>query len=118
MSLPGNQTVLPAPSNQPTISYGQTANIDATNSYPNGYAINLTTTETGAYLATVPCLIQITAGESIQSVWVKNTSENQSSPCVVICVGGTINGKESYALNANGQFTIVTGDGSGNLTAS
>jgi hypothetical protein len=118
MSLLANQAVLPAPSQPATISYGTTANIDATNSYPNGYAINLTTTEIGAYLATVPALIQITAGSSTQAIWIKNTSGNQSSPCVIICVGGTINGKLSYALNANGQFTIFTGDGSGNFTTS
>jgi hypothetical protein len=98
--------------------YGVTANIDATNSYPNGYAINLTTTEIGAYLATVPCLINITAGSSTKAVWIKNTSGNQSSPCVVLAVGGTINGKLSYTLTADGQFTIFTGDGAGNLTTS
>jgi hypothetical protein len=37
---------------------------------------------------------------------------------MVITVGGTINGKESHPLNANGQFTIFTGDGSGNFTTS
>jgi len=118
MSLPGNQAVLPPPSKPSTISYGQAANIDAVNSYPRGYAINLTTTEIGAFLATVPCLIQITAGGSTQAVWIKNTSGNQSSPWIVICVGGTINGLESYTLNANGQFTVFTGDGSGDLTTS
>jgi hypothetical protein len=118
MSLPANQSVLPAPSQPATISYGTTANIDATNSYPNGYAINLTTTGVGAFLATVPCLINITAGASTQAVWSKNTSGNQSSPSVVIAVGGTINGKQAYSLIANGQFIIFTGDGAGNLTTS
>ena len=117
MSLDPITAVLPAPSTPNTISYGNTANIDATNAYPNGYSINLTTTEVGAYLATVPCLINITAGASTQAVWIKNTSGNQSSPCVVICAG-TINGKVSYTLTANGQFTVFTGDGSGNLTTS
>jgi hypothetical protein len=83
MSLPANQSVLPAPSKPPTISYGQTANIDAVNSYPNGFAINLTTTEIGAFLATVPCLIKITAGSSTQAVWIKNTSGNQTMNSVV-----------------------------------
>jgi hypothetical protein len=118
MSLPGNQAVLPPPSKPSTISYGQAANIDAVNSYPDGFAINLTTTEIGAFLATVPCLINITAGASTEAVWIKNTSGNQSLNSVVIAVGGTINGQESYALNANGQFTIFTGDGSGNLNVS
>jgi hypothetical protein len=118
MSLPGNQAVLPAPSQPSTLSYGTTANIDATNAYPNGYAINLTTTEIGAYLVTVPCLINITAGSSTQALWIKNTSGNQSSPCVVVCVGGTINGKQGYVLTANGQFSIFTGDGNGNLVTS
>jgi hypothetical protein len=118
MSLPANQSVLPAPSQPVTISYGTTANIDATNSYPNGYAINLTTTEVGAYLATVPCLINITAGTSTQALWIKNTSGNQSSPVVVVCLSGTINGKPGYVLTANGVFTIFTGDGAGNLTTS
>jgi hypothetical protein len=116
--LPGNQAVLPPPSQPSTLSYGVTANIDAVNSYPNGYAINLTTTQIGVFLATVPSLIKITPGSSTQAIWIKNTSGNQSSPCVVICVGGTINGKLSFTLTANGQFTIFTGDGSGNLTAS
>ena len=116
--LPGNQAVLPPPSQPSTLTYGETANIDAVNSYPNGYAINLTTTGIGAFLATVPCLIKITAGSSTQAVWIKNTSGNQSMNSVVICVGGTINGNQSYTLNANGQFTIFTGDGAGNLTTS
>jgi hypothetical protein len=118
MSLPANQAVLPPPSQPSTLSYGMTANIDATNSYPNGYAINLTTTQIGAFLATVPSLIQITAGSSTQAVWIKNTSGNMSSPSVVVCEGGTVNGKLSYALIANGQFIIFTGDGSGNLITS
>jgi hypothetical protein len=118
MSLSANQSVLPAPSQPATISYGTTANIDATNSYPNGYAINLTTTGVGAFLATVPCLINITAGTSTQALWIKNTSGNQSSPCIVLAVGGTINGKVSYTLTANGKFVIFTGDGAGNLTTS
>ena len=45
MSLPANQAVLPPPSQPSTLTYGQTANIDATNSYPNGYAIDLATTQ-------------------------------------------------------------------------
>jgi hypothetical protein len=117
MSLPGNQTVLPPPSKQSTISYGQAANIDAVNSYPNGYAINLATTEIGAFLATVPCFIRIMVGDSTLAIWIKSTSGNQSLNCVVLC-GGTINGQQSYALNANGQFTIFTGDGGSNLTTS
>jgi hypothetical protein len=118
MSLPANQAVLPPPSQPSTLSYGTTANIDATNSYPNGFAISLATTPVGAYLATVPSLIRITAGSSTQAVWIKNTSGNQSSPCVVLAVGGTINGTQSYTLVANGQFVVFTGDGSGNLTTS
>jgi hypothetical protein len=115
MSLPANQAVLPPPSQPSTLSYGVTANIDAVNSYPNGYAINLTTTEIGAFLATVPCLINITAGSSTQAIWIKNTSGKNS---LIIAVGGTIDGKQSYPLNSNGQFTIFSGDGSGNLTTS
>jgi hypothetical protein len=118
MSLPANRVVQPSPSTPNTISYGETENIDATNSYPQSFPINLTTTEVGAFLATVPCLIQITAGSSTQAVWIKNTSGNQSSPSVVIAVGGTINGKQAHSLSASGQFIIFTGDGSGNLTTS
>jgi hypothetical protein len=113
MSLDPITVVLPAPSQPSTISYGQTASIDATNAYPSGFAINLTTTEVGAYLATVPCFIKITAGSSTQAVWIKNTSG--SSPCAVTAVGGTINTKPSYNLISNGQFTVFTGDGQGNL---
>jgi hypothetical protein len=118
MSLDPITAVLPGPSQPSTIVYGNTANIDALNSYPNGFAIDLTTTEIGTYFATVPSLINITAGSSTQAIWIKNTSGNQSSPCVVVCVGGTINGKVGYTLTANGQFTIFAGDGSGNLTTS
>src|ERR1700689_212307 len=118
MSLPGNQAVLPAPSTPNTISYGETANIDATNAYPNGYSINLTTTTVGAYLATIPCLINITAGASTQAIWIKNTSGNQSMGSVVTAVGGTINAKPFYVLTASAQFVVFTGDGSGNLTTS
>jgi hypothetical protein len=42
MSLPGNQAVLPPPSQPATLTYGEAANIDALNSYPNGYTIDLT----------------------------------------------------------------------------
>ena len=118
MSLPANQSVLPPPSQPSTLSYGTTANIDAVNSSPNGYAINLTTTTVGAYLATVPCLINITAGASTQAVWIKNTSGNQSMGSVVTAVGGTINAKPFYVLTASAQFVVFTGDGSGNLTTS
>ena len=118
MSLPGNQAVLPPPSQPATLTYAEAANIDATNSYPNGYAVDLTSTQVGAFLATVPSLVKITAGDSTQALWIKNTSGNQSSPCVVIAVGGNINGQQSYTLTANGQFTIFTGDGAGNLITS
>ena len=57
MSLPANQAVPPPPSQPSTLSYGVTARIDATNSYPNGFAINLATTPVGAYLATVPSAV-------------------------------------------------------------
>ena len=117
MSLPGNQSVLPPPSQPSALSYGVTANIDAVNS-SNGFDIDLTTAEIGTFLATVPSLIRITPGSSTQAIWIKNTSGNQSSPCVVIAVGGNINGEQSYTLTANGQFTVFTGDGSGNLTTS
>jgi hypothetical protein len=118
MSLPGNQTVLAPPSNPSTISYGTAANIDAINSYPKGYAINLTTTEVGAFLAVVPCLIKITARDSTEAIWIKNTSGNRSLNTVVVCEGGTINGAQSCILSAIAQFTIFTGDGEGNLTTS
>lgn len=118
MSLPGNQAVLPPPSQPSRISYGQAANIDALNSYPNGFAIDLTSTGIGAFLATVPCVIRITAGSSTKAVWVKNTSGNQSLSSVVVCNGGTIDSSPFFVLKANAQFTIFTGDGSGNLTTS
>jgi hypothetical protein len=117
MSLPGNQSVLPPPSNPTAVSYGDTAIIDALNSN-GGYDIDLTTTEIGAFIATVPCIIRITPGVSTQAVWIKNTSGNQTVNVVVECVGGTIDGKPTFGLNANGQFTIFTGDGAGNLTTS
>jgi hypothetical protein len=116
MSLPGNQSVLPPPSQPTTLTYGEAANIDATNSYPNGFAIDLTTTQIGAFLATVPSLVKITAGSSTQAVWIKNTSGNRSSNSIVICVGGTVDGEPAFVLPANAQFTVFTGDGSGNLT--
>jgi len=116
MSLDPTTAVLTPPSSPSTLSYGTTASIDATNAYPQGFSINLTTTEIGAYLATVPCFIKITAGTSTQAIWVKNTSG--SSPCLVTAVGGTINTKPSYNLISNGQFTVFTGDGAGNLTTS
>jgi hypothetical protein len=116
MSLPGNQSVLPPPSQPTTLTYGEAANIDAVNSYPNGYVIDLTTTQVGAFLATVPSLIRITAGSSTQAVWIKNTSGNRSSNGIVVCVGGTVDGEPAFVLPANAQFTVFTGDGSGNLT--
>jgi hypothetical protein len=118
MSLPGNQAVLPPPSKPTTLNYGETANIDALNSYPNGYAIDLTTTQIGAFLATVPSLIRVTAGSSTQAVWTKNTSGNRSSNTVVVCVGGTIDGEPAFVSKANAQFTVFTGDGNGNFTTS
>ena len=116
MSLPGNQSVLPPPSQPANLTYGEAANIDALNSYPNGFNIDLTTTEVGAFLATVPSLIRITAGSSTQAVWIKNTSGNRSSNTVVVCVGGTVDGEPAFVLPANAEFTVFTGDGSGNLT--
>jgi hypothetical protein len=116
MSLPGNQSVLPPPSQPTTLTYGNAPSIDALNSYPNGYSIDLTTTQIGAFLATVPSLIRITAGSSTQAVWIKNTSGNRSSNSIVVCVGGTVDGEPAFVLPANAQFTVFTGDGSGNLT--
>ena len=63
----------------------------------------------------MPSLIRITPGSSTQSIWIKNTSGNRSSNSVVVCVGGTIDSKPAFVLNANAQFT---GDGGGNLTTS
>jgi hypothetical protein len=88
------------------------------NSYPNGYSIDLATTEIGAFLATVPSLIRITAGSSTQAVWIKNTSGNRSSNSIVVCVGGTVDGEPAFVLPANAQFTVFTGDGGGNLATS
>jgi hypothetical protein len=118
MSLPGIQAVLPPPSQPANLTYAEAANIDALNSYPNGYSIDLTTTQIGAFLATVPTLIRINAGSSTQAVWIKNTSGNRSSNSIVVCVGGMIDGEPAFVLNANAQFTVFTGDGSGNLTTS
>lgn len=118
MSLPGNQAVLPPPSQPTTLTYGEAANIDALNSYPNGYSIDLTTTQIGTFLASVPSVIRITAGSSTQEVWIKNTSGNRSSNTVVVCVGGNVDGEPAFVLPANAQFTVFTGDGSGNLTTS
>ena len=118
MSLPGNQSVLPPPSQPTTLTYGEAANIDAVNSYPNGYSIDLATTEIGAFLATVPSLIRITPGSSTQAVWIKNTSGNRSSNSIEVCVSGTVDGEPAFVLPANAQFTVFTGDGSGNLTTS
>jgi hypothetical protein len=100
MSLPGNQAVLPPPSQPANLTYGEATNIDALNSYPNGYSIDLTTTQIGAFLATVPSLIRITAGSSTQAVWIKNTSGNRCSNSVVVCVGGTRNSLCSRAMAA------------------
>jgi hypothetical protein len=103
MSLPGNQSVLPPPSQPANLTCGEAANIDALNSYPNGYAIDLTTTQIGAFLATVPSLIRITAGSSTQAVWIKNTSGNRSSNSIVVCVGGTVDGEPAFVLPPNAQ---------------
>jgi hypothetical protein len=97
MSLSGSQSVLPPPSQPSRITYGQTANIDAVNS-SKGYDIDLTTTEIGAFLATVPCVIRITPASSTQAVWIKNTSGNQSMNCVVQCVGGTIDRQANLSV--------------------
>jgi hypothetical protein len=62
MPLPGNQTILPPPSEPTTLTYAQAGNIDAVNS-SSGFNIDLTTTQIGAFIATVPCLIRITPGK-------------------------------------------------------
>ena len=103
MSLPGIQAVLP-PSQPANLTYAEAANIDALNSYPNGYSIDLTTTQIGGFLATVPSLIRITAGSSTQAIWIKNTSGNRSSNSIVVCVGGTVDGEPGFRFT--GQCTI------------
>jgi hypothetical protein len=117
MSLPANTNILRPPTNRPEVSYGDLAYIDELNSYPNGFAIDLSSA-VGAYIAKVPCKINITVGSSASSILIKNASGNQSVNVLVYAVGGTVDGKPFFKLVANGQFTEFVGDGAGNLTTS